>query len=560
MSMRFSLISVAVLSAALAACGDVTNNAAVPEANSAAPVAAPVLAPVVVAPPAVEIAGVAATGAAIPNARVSVKCSVGSASTTTGSNGSYQVSITNGSLPCVVKVTSADAATVLHSAVEGVGAGKVNVNVSPMTELIVSETLKAPAATLFDQFDANKTKLTQSELDAAKDKVRAALASIVNLANVDPIKDALVAASATVAGNGLDQQLDKLRDALLASNLKLGDLIAVIAANRDGSVPEAIKTALQVPSTSCKGFKSGVYRVIEPAATTKVFDVTFDAATLKAVTPSGTVSLIANGCTLTALDGTKLTMATSGIGIMRTANNTLALVLPKQSLNLSDLTGEWFWLDRDVSQVSMQLPTATVSWGNIVVGANGQVTQNSECRLNTPCASSPTTALPQFSVRSDGGFSMSDSVDTQQFYGFRSANGIVVLVGVSNDGDILYARKGPKAEVRALNERYSRTDIGVNSAGVVDTSFFNAIYEVTGVNAAANSFTRRRLSDCRIDTITVATPFAQAWDRPAGSSKACDGLTNLSIPLAIGSTGDGLGIGAYVLPANNYFGISITVE
>jgi len=74
---------------------------------------------------------VAATGAAIGGKTVEAKCSAGTGSATSNADGSYSISVTSGSLPCVLKVAPASGPA-LYSVATGSGSSAV-ANISPVT-------------------------------------------------------------------------------------------------------------------------------------------------------------------------------------------------------------------------------------------------------------------------------------------------------------------------------------------------------------------------------------------------------------------------------------------
>ena len=65
-----------------------------------------------------SLSGTAASGAALAGATVDVKCASGSTSTTTNADGSYTLTVSGGALPCMVRATSSDSATVYHALVD----------------------------------------------------------------------------------------------------------------------------------------------------------------------------------------------------------------------------------------------------------------------------------------------------------------------------------------------------------------------------------------------------------------------------------------------------------
>ena len=105
-----------------------------------------------------RVTGVAATGLAIVNGSVTLKCVTGTTGAiVTGTDGSFSIDVSSVTLPCVARVTyrdSADAQKMLHSLVSTTGI----VNITPVTDLLVAKLANGTAASAFDSFDAIKVK------------------------------------------------------------------------------------------------------------------------------------------------------------------------------------------------------------------------------------------------------------------------------------------------------------------------------------------------------------------------------------------------------------------
>ena len=158
----------------------------------------------------VILSGVAATGAALPGATVTSKCSQGSTETSlTDANGNYSL-ISSGVLPCLIRAQSGS--TVLHSVATGSGT-TASANISPMTEAVVNQLTDDPVA-LFANFDkSSAAKLTDSSVANAQKTVIANLVSnglTVPATLTDFIKAPLVAAKGSTSGNDYDKLLDNM--------------------------------------------------------------------------------------------------------------------------------------------------------------------------------------------------------------------------------------------------------------------------------------------------------------------------------------------------------------
>lgn len=176
------------------------------------------------------IRGVAATGSAIANGQVSLKCSAGNASAvSTQADGSYSVDVSKVTLPCVARVDFVDAtshqAEKLHSLVQSVG----TVNITPVTDLLVANlSSSGVAADAYDKFDANEIKnYSTDRVQTAGQLVKAELKSkgvdVTHLPD-DAIGTSLVAASGSGKGDAQDAVLDEIKAKLEEQGKTLHDL------------------------------------------------------------------------------------------------------------------------------------------------------------------------------------------------------------------------------------------------------------------------------------------------------------------------------------------------
>jgi hypothetical protein len=492
------------------------------------------------------ISGTVATGAAMANATVQAKCAVGLGSANSTGDGSYSIKIADGVLPCVLNALSADKVTSLNSAIEDTGVRSVTANISTLTHLVFERINAQANGKLNENFPADKDKVIGPLLSDAKQRTREALASIINLGSLDPIKDVLVAQSPSTVGNAHDAQLDQLRDRLSSANLTLPGLTEIISDNLGGSVQEVLKSVVQAPNPNCAGFRSGSYRLVEPANSAKpTYLASFDARTLTATIDGKQVSFTAEGCRLNAADGTIIMMGYQGLGVMRTAAGTLAAVMPSQTLSLGELQGNWNFVSR-----AYDAGTAIYKgqWGEMTLDSAGKVTARQDCNtLN--CTALPSNQLASFSANAEGGFSNNQN---EKFFAYRSPKGVVAIVGFASDGvdkgKLVFARKGPDTLPPLAERFYRRADINVSSSNFVATSFDQTEYYITSVEPGANgysSYTRRSFVGCFKDTFFNKIPFGQMFSRSGASTNTCTGATNTANPIR-GVTSGGLGVSAYV--------------
>ncbi len=161
------------------------------------------------------IQGFAATGAALSDADVVAKCTTGSPITgKTAADGSFTLSLAGGQTPpCLIQVTKG--AVTLHSFASAAG----RLNVTPVTDLIVTKALGSGAAAAFASFDAAKGTTIKNGLAAAKTYVAAQMTALTGGAQSgDPMT------STFKVGDADDKVLDNLAAALAAAGKNLNDL------------------------------------------------------------------------------------------------------------------------------------------------------------------------------------------------------------------------------------------------------------------------------------------------------------------------------------------------
>src|SRR5487761_2294859 len=161
------------------------------------------------------ITGLAATGAALAGASVNAKCTSGPpVSGTTGADGTFSLELAGGqALPCMVQVVKGTVTLHGFAAVAG------HINVTPLTDLIISNALGSDAAAAFASFDSSKGATILAGLDAAKTYVKTqATAMIGATQSGDPLTEEFK------VGDADDMVLANLAAALAANNKNLDDL------------------------------------------------------------------------------------------------------------------------------------------------------------------------------------------------------------------------------------------------------------------------------------------------------------------------------------------------
>jgi hypothetical protein len=556
-----NIMCVAISALALQGCGgggSESGGASAPAAAAATPTLNP---PTAVTPPAVvtpspgtpvnndlQIKGTVAIGRALASASVQAICATGQASAVSGANGSYQISVTNGKLPCALTASSADALIKLKSAAVDDGTKSVIANISSLTDLIMT----GFADSVFTGPSPSVNAISSATVESAKTRMRDALSTIVDFSNIEPFRDLLAAKTATQAGNSHDLLLDALNSKLAAAQITQAGLIEIINTNSASHLAEIIRVSAQPKSATCTGLSSGTYRVIEPANPTPVYTITFDAQAMTAVTPKGPLTLTADGCNLTASDGSSIVMSTHGIGVLRSAVGSLGTVMPLQNLRLADLTGNWNFVGRARANTTTAY---SGSWGEFNVGASGATTGFQICD-KTACAKPTTGGLTSFTANLDGSFT---SDTNERFYAYRAASGAMALVGIASaggdTGKILVARQDQPSVLPAVDQIRRGIEVGIGATGTPAGVPGLGEVLITGVNAAAKEYTRRAVGSCSSRTVKLNTPFAQMYTVAQDSAENCLGALSNRAGVTGISHGK-LGISPSVL-TDGYFTLNV---
>jgi hypothetical protein len=297
--------------------------------------------------PSLSISGVAATGAAISGGTVDAVCQSGTGTATTNADGSYTLSVSAGQQPCILRATDPVTKLQLHSLVE---AGATTANITPITDLVVANTLGADPETAYGNFTASmQQQITSSNVSAAVTKVQAATAALgasADMSGIDPMKGTLQAATASAAGDATDKKIDALMAALAAADKKIADLSAVIKASNSSADAASKLTTLvgdaQYSLQSCPAARSGDIWVLDFAGNApQAWNVNFNTMILKNLADSSTTAVVAKldaqnkviPCAFTALilsRTVEFRVSDSGLGVWKHSAN-FGITIPKQT-------------------------------------------------------------------------------------------------------------------------------------------------------------------------------------------------------------------------------------
>jgi len=184
------------------------------------------------------LTGLAATGAAISGASVSAKCVAGPVLTgTTDANGAFTLTLTSAhTAPCMMQVTGGMPSVTLHSFATASG----QVNISPLTDMVVSKALGSDPAAAYAAFDGTKGSAISAGLVAAKAYVQTQVTAITGSGTADPLT------SIFAVGGADDKVLDALGAALTAAGKSIADLRT--GAQSGAALSNSIPSYLGVPS------------------------------------------------------------------------------------------------------------------------------------------------------------------------------------------------------------------------------------------------------------------------------------------------------------------------
>ena len=550
-------------------------------------------------PPTLQVSGTAATGLALAGSAVDVKCAAGTGTATTDASGAFMLTIADGALPCIIKVTgNVNGTTVtLHSVTEaGTGEGSTTAiaNVTPLTEMIVAQLTGSLPGDLFESFDANgSAKVTQAQLITATAAVVSALkaATGIDLGDIDPFKSPLVAATpvAPDQGNAYDQILDKLKEKVSTEALPLivNQIAAAAGAAGDGSGASPVTLGDVMASVEggslpgCPAAVSGKYRTIDYWGRTLVRQ--FDFKSLKvnrgdngqplfdiAVDPAKPCEFTATGTVDAVESRHDFVIGASGAGGYRSQNlteggSTIGYIFPVQAHALSAITGTWNFLQ------SGYLTGEPVGHfpGQLVVGEDRKVDVcDYRPELDWACESDDVADL-NVSSAADGGFSLDEAGGSvARLFGYRAPDGQLTVFGTTNPTgsreDLVEQTSIVASRPRTLglpavdsSTRYwdlnqSRLN-GINSTTPIEANST----KVLAVDATNASFTRERLSDERQDTVLVNRPVDGFRFRPPGTwnGQSFGGTVQFTVP----SLGINASInGAPSSPTLHFYAISVT--
>lgn len=514
------------------------------------------------APAALTISGTAATGNAIAGKTVQVKCASGTASATTGTDGSYSLNISGGVLPCVLEV-AVDSSSTLHSAIES-GATTLTANLTPLTEMLLASATGQNPASLFANFDAaTQAKLTQSALTNGASTVTKLLAGAGAPISGDPMKTSFKAASGSAAGDSHDNELIALQSALQSAQLSLADVIAGLAA---GGSTGALTSSLKPAASSCKYLHTGDFTTLDPYASGTFGKGHIDAGTLVATYSDGGsdhyVADTNSPCSFTSQnDGSKLYASRSGIlvSIFPDGNGKtgIGIGIPTQDIPLSELQGDWNQFG--FSSSNGQPPFS--SWSAVfTLNAAGKSTAAMECTGTATCTAAPAILnLPAMTAHPDGGYTLPVNGITVRVIPHKTLDGKLHTFTSGTNGETLSieTKVSPLTLPSVSDAPNSFWRFWLNSSGKI-ASTTEDTSSIISVNSAAGSYVRAlTASPGVLFTQLINNPRSGLRLQPTAATMTNGANTTVSEILLMPLSGTGINVFMNLSSTTTPFGISI---
>lgn len=556
-----------------------------------------------------RLKGTAAVGAPIASAPVAIKCATGTGSASTAVDGSFEVSVSGGKLPCVLRVTSPDGST-LYSVASGDGS-EARANVSPLTDLAVSYLAGSAPAELWNNFDPDQ--VTNESMNSAVTIVLDMVKAVgINGDSIgDPFTAVLVPPNGPSPGNSYDQALETLQQALEDAGLTLDDLrTKVIASNSDviNPLPTLPPELLLAPKADhCRSLASGRYRVLGSGGANRPFyaQASVDARNLSVRlefddgSTGRTLNLRPRDSDLCEFDlegellealpfAHHVVVGASGIGLVSFRDGDgMALVVPEQSFELKDLQGEWVSFVTvmpedaptpapETAQAEPAATTTVTESSNLLVGRRGEISINANgslayrisCSNFKDCGPREETAdltSVNFSQRPDGWFSASvDSVAVSRFVAMRSGGGRLHLIGIGANGGWEFLTR--KRELRLPEVGYVSRGWyqGIRSFGGTyagDAYFHRSIVLSTSPSSNPPRYIRESVIDTSLATVDEALEInapSHGYLRraPLSDAIASDGRT-INTSEFIGLPLVGIGLVPIWFPVSGSFTLSL---
>ncbi|WP_230459329.1 hypothetical protein [Burkholderia ubonensis] len=209
----------------------------------------------------VNTTGTVAVGSPIVGGNVTLTCASGTmASASTGTDGTYSVTLKPADYPCVARAQSGQANdTALASALHSVAAAPGTTNITPLTDLVVGVLGNGNASALDSvKPSALGASITVDALANAKSKLIAALATLPGKPTLPSAFDPLTSQFKAAKGDAGDNLLESYAVALSASGLTQADAASDTASGTAMTQQAYAATAFTTPGITAIRLGSSV--------------------------------------------------------------------------------------------------------------------------------------------------------------------------------------------------------------------------------------------------------------------------------------------------------------
>ncbi|WP_239468923.1 hypothetical protein [Burkholderia sp. MS389] len=209
----------------------------------------------------VNTTGTVAVGSPIVGGNVTLTCASGTtASASTGTDGTYSVTLKPADYPCVARAQSGQAnGTSLASALHSVAAAPGTTNITPLTDLVVGVLGNGNASALDSvKPSALGASITADALANAKSKLIAALATLPGKPTLPSAFDPLTSQFKAAKGDAGDNLLESYAVALSASGLTQADAASDTASGTAMTQQAYAATAFTTPGITAIRLGSSV--------------------------------------------------------------------------------------------------------------------------------------------------------------------------------------------------------------------------------------------------------------------------------------------------------------
>lgn len=509
--------------------------------------------------------------APLPSASVTIKCAAGNGTATADSNGSYNVTLQNAALPCVLKAEGST--LVMHSVAPSDGNTTntaVTVNISPLTELLVAQLTGADPESFMETVTTTQLTglVTTTQVRTAQTSVLETMvtAGVTTTGLTDLISGAL---SFSGTGTSYAVTLTDLGSSLSSSGSTLESLSDSVAATAAGTSAAGSATATAATSTpslpaelllkakaaTCDALRSTTYRLVQfkPSDTTGSSDtvtatntMSFDAATLTVTwTDDGSTEVwtpvSGEACRFTNPDGYEIAVSPAGILVGRTSNNDtgstvyrLAMGFPEQVHAVADLAGTW----NTIGWQSNNSTLLDVEAGTFVLSSAGAITR-ARCfdeaisAADSTCTEQ-TTLLPNLTANTAGGFDLIGTDTTEPWrdrtFFYRAGNGDLMMLSINATGEFMLASRQRTLTLPSVGTVTSHWNFELTPANQAVTASYQTGNTVASLDTSAGRWTRTAWN------VSSAVTYPQTLEINKARNGYVHRLPATAVPQSDGST------------------------